>query len=109
MSRRPPRSTRTDTLFPYTALFRSAGRPEDRRLGREGIGYDHDLRPDLVVIVDLFADIGVAEPVIGGDAIVRDEKIFARPGDREARRMADIEVERIARSDRKSTRLNSSH
>src|SRR3546814_11273481 len=26
MSRRPPRSTRTDTLFPYTTLFRSAGR-----------------------------------------------------------------------------------
>src|SRR3546814_3385523 len=29
MIRRPPRSTRTDTLFPYTTLFRSA-----RRLGR---------------------------------------------------------------------------
>src|SRR3546814_4340822 len=30
MIRRPPRSTRTDTLFPYTTLFRSprAGRPE---------------------------------------------------------------------------------
>src|SRR3546814_6720409 len=27
MIRRPPRSTRTDTLFPYTTLFRSA-RPE---------------------------------------------------------------------------------
>src|SRR3546814_7576855 len=27
MMRRPPRSTRTDTLFPYTTLFRSA-RPE---------------------------------------------------------------------------------
>src|SRR3546814_9504680 len=31
MTRRPPRSTRTDTLFPYTTLFRSsqsgAGRP----------------------------------------------------------------------------------
>src|SRR3546814_6285964 len=28
MRRRPPRSTRTDTLFPYSALFRSAaGRP----------------------------------------------------------------------------------
>src|SRR3546814_9782298 len=29
MKRRPPRSTRTDTLFPYTTLFRSepAGRP----------------------------------------------------------------------------------
>src|SRR3546814_19996308 len=30
MIRRPPRSTRTDTLFPYTTLFRSAGPiPED--------------------------------------------------------------------------------
>src|SRR3546814_18076643 len=27
MIRRPPRSTRTDTLFPYTTLFRSAGSP----------------------------------------------------------------------------------
>src|SRR3546814_4072068 len=27
MIRRPPRSTRTDTLFPYTTLFRSHGRP----------------------------------------------------------------------------------
>src|SRR3546814_16772975 len=26
MIRRPPRSTRTDTLFPYTTLFRSGGR-----------------------------------------------------------------------------------
>src|SRR3546814_2854707 len=25
MKRRPPRSTRTDTLFPYTTLFRSYG------------------------------------------------------------------------------------
>src|SRR3546814_5015825 len=27
MIRRPPRSTRTDTLFPYTTLFRSVGPP----------------------------------------------------------------------------------
>src|SRR3546814_1251018 len=27
MIRRPPRSTRTDTLFPYTTLFRSVGKP----------------------------------------------------------------------------------
>src|SRR3546814_20552216 len=27
MIRRPPRSTRTDTLFPYTTLFRSEGEP----------------------------------------------------------------------------------
>src|SRR3546814_2783594 len=28
MIRRPPRSTRTDTLFPYTTLFRSEPKPE---------------------------------------------------------------------------------
>src|SRR3546814_7814320 len=28
MIRRPPRSTRTDTLFPYTTLFRSAASTE---------------------------------------------------------------------------------
>src|SRR3546814_6793618 len=27
MIRRPPRSTRTDTLLPYTTLFRSVGQP----------------------------------------------------------------------------------
>src|SRR3546814_10091065 len=36
MIRRPPRSTRTDTLFPYTTLFRSlaAFHPRDRTQGR---------------------------------------------------------------------------
>src|SRR3546814_13613179 len=29
MIRRPPRSTRTDTLFPYTTLFRSSNMVED--------------------------------------------------------------------------------
>src|SRR3546814_5002957 len=29
MIRRPPRSTRTDTLFPYTTLFRSWPKPSD--------------------------------------------------------------------------------
>src|SRR3546814_18629466 len=39
MIRRPPRSTRTDTLFPYTTLFRSA-RSSDWRLGRrQAIGH----------------------------------------------------------------------
>src|SRR3546814_13166882 len=33
MIRRPPRSTRTDTLFPYTTLFRSAIQPQIARLG----------------------------------------------------------------------------
>src|SRR3546814_1327893 len=35
MIRRPPRSTRTDTLFPYTTLFRSFERARDPcRIGR---------------------------------------------------------------------------
>src|SRR3546814_8989894 len=34
MIRRPPRSTRTDTLFPYTTLFRSQQRQRSRRQGR---------------------------------------------------------------------------
>src|SRR3546814_2372577 len=33
MKRRPPRSTRTDTLFPYTTLFRSVSRRDSRREG----------------------------------------------------------------------------
>src|SRR3546814_2663566 len=31
MIRRPPRSTRTDTLFPYTTLFRSPTAAHDKR------------------------------------------------------------------------------
>src|SRR3546814_6909740 len=36
MIRRPPRSTRTDTLFPYTTLFRSADR-DDARYSRNSL------------------------------------------------------------------------
>src|SRR3546814_379506 len=35
MIRRPPRSTRTDTLFPYTTLFRSSGCLRSFTTGRE--------------------------------------------------------------------------
>src|SRR3546814_3696074 len=35
MIRRPPRSTRTDTLFPYTTLFRSEGLSEFPSRGTE--------------------------------------------------------------------------
>src|SRR3546814_3883038 len=39
MIRRPPRSTRTDTLFPYTTLFRSRlGRLAEPHCGRIGGG-----------------------------------------------------------------------
>src|SRR3546814_1170470 len=43
MIRRPPRSTRTDTLFPYTTLFRSADllvRASFRALERDGASAD---------------------------------------------------------------------
>src|SRR3546814_16949683 len=39
MIRRPPRSTRTDTLFPYTTLFRSAVVVE--AVAEMGIAADH--------------------------------------------------------------------
>src|SRR3546814_17905980 len=50
----PPRSTRTDTLFPYTTLFRSSG-PEDRqwrRLRRQssGDGTSATARPVLLYL-----------------------------------------------------------
>src|SRR3546814_10226042 len=58
MTRRPPRSTRTDTLFPYTTLFRSHQPPDrDRALLKQGHGLGYELlergrvvqRPDRVL------------------------------------------------------------
>src|SRR3546814_10698174 len=45
MIRRPPRSTRTDTLFPYTTLFRSTGVFDDK--------YLYDENANISSIVDL--------------------------------------------------------
>src|SRR3546814_18249494 len=57
MIRRPPRSTRTDTLFPYTTLFRSRGGVE--RFVAEGA---------RVVIADIDAEAGEALAASLGDA-----------------------------------------
>src|SRR3546814_14553378 len=46
MIRRPPRSTRTDTLFPYTTLFRS-----DRPVTKASIKQTVRLDADLVRLV----------------------------------------------------------
>src|SRR3546814_7040539 len=51
MIRRPPRSTRTDTLFPYTTLFRS-------RLGRAALsGYLQEVqkRGDIALALGVMA------------------------------------------------------
>src|SRR3546814_14691209 len=48
MIRRPPRSTRTDTLFPYTTLFRSVlAEMPDLTGGQPGTGLKFKDVPDL--------------------------------------------------------------
>src|SRR3546814_7505484 len=111
MIRRPPRSTRTDTLFPYTTLFRSreaevvaAINAEHRNpLFLPGAA----LSPSLAATADL-AELGdrdallVVVPVPYLRAVLAElpasdaPLIFCSKG---------MEAER----DRKSTRLNSSH
>src|SRR2546430_8374880 len=84
MIRRPPRST----LFPYTTLFRSLGfLPGPKEVGLERI--NHYLAP----IVDEFLELWRGWNV----------KTYEYPDG------LDIKVALIVRSDRKSTRLNSSH
>src|SRR3546814_1855038 len=58
MIRRPPRSTRTDTLFPYTTLFRSQVMDEARhvetysRYLREKIEMAYPINPFLKSLLD---------------------------------------------------------
>src|SRR3546814_8473320 len=109
MIRRPPRSTRTDTLFPYTTLFRS----DLHRLLERLAGVDEHVvacfhaslveraRHDDAAVAAIAAAHGghrvqgvVAEAVDG---------LFA------GRRRVEPAVAPQAVRDRKSTRLNSSH
>src|SRR3546814_20382343 len=55
MIRRPPRSTRTDTLFPYTTLFRPNPSPERAEKGRVLTEEDTSMPP---------SDDGVSSPNI---------------------------------------------
>src|SRR3546814_10965913 len=59
MIRRPPRSTRTDTLFPYTTLFRSAG--IEMRVRVDRIVPAPDVGVILFERARSAADAGVAE------------------------------------------------
>src|SRR3546814_9922861 len=114
MIRRPPRSTRTDTLFPYTTLFRSRPR---RSAGRRSLLEILQQRLDLV-------DIVVGQRVALGE--MRDQRrqpATEQPVHQPPRFARDIAVARDQRAievtpavglmpdrlDRKSTRLNSSH
>src|SRR3546814_16312467 len=54
MIRRPPRSTRTDTLFPYTTLFRSHDRHIViglRAARRQSFAHEFDVSPQNVGLV----------------------------------------------------------
>src|SRR3546814_6926004 len=60
MIRRPPRSTRTDTLFPYTTLFRSVLQRRQVREQVEVLEHHADLAANLV---DLLEIVGQFQPV----------------------------------------------
>src|SRR3546814_9422166 len=121
MIRRPPRSTRTDTLFPYTTLFRSLALDLVRGNGglddtvcidlavRVAGGAGELVRIDFVGIDDAVAvGIHLADEV-GAVGTRRD-----RVGDAVDVRACEIDeagpvTADIIGEDRKSTRLNSSH
>src|SRR3546814_1680207 len=72
MIRRPPRSTRTDTLFPYTTLFRN---PAEPRCGVVGKAKFLGECPDVAALEKIFDFLcsainvkndGLSEPNIGG-------------------------------------------
>src|SRR3546814_15391383 len=84
MIRRPPRYTRTDTLFPYTTLFRSIG----------GARRTIVLQENRAVEID--------------DRAILAEQECRRHRERAAEHIADHDVAPQC-ADRKSTRLNSSH
>src|SRR3546814_19169185 len=58
MIRRPPRSTRTDTLFPYTTLFRSRKRGAEAHQCGQPILHPEDRRADQKIAHGAAADPG---------------------------------------------------
>src|SRR3546814_11820927 len=61
MLRRPPRSTRTDTLFPYTTLFRSSPHRKPRaEAGKLGCGGRIDRRGARLGLLRRPATVGYA-------------------------------------------------
>src|SRR3546814_4177447 len=55
MIRRPPRLTRTDTLFPYTTLFRSIGARV--QLGGEDFHFGHRRKGDTAAMASIGAKL----------------------------------------------------
>src|SRR3546814_6305997 len=74
MIRRPPRSTRTDTLFPYTTLFRSPGQ-DRQRAGVAGARAHGPLQADdrLDVVVQ-HVGAGIEDGLEGVGVALRSEE-----------------------------------
>src|SRR3546814_976706 len=122
MLRRPPRSTRTDTLFPYTTLFRSpvvqtidlddAILVENAHLvvnlapPEQVVPADVVHSPDFVLGVDYEA-VPEAQAVNDLHLHLVDDVLTSRVGRRRVVPGSWNSAE--AGQDRKSTRLNSSH
>src|SRR3546814_10511763 len=120
MIRPPPRSTRTDTLFPYTTLFRSAHcriTPFHiealQRTALYGVGQFAFAAPFLtvgdgagvhVVTADVAVHQGQARHADGSEV----EVVAHLPGSFLGVVIAGV-VAVVGQGDRKSTRLNSSH
>src|SRR3546814_17962569 len=98
MKRRPPRSTRTDTSFPYATLFRSVGDAEDVEvLG--ALGHHLLLRYGLLDAAQPVAQSGgLLELELGGRLLHAHLELLDDG--------FGVAVEEV---ERKSTRLNSSH
>src|SRR3546814_12326613 len=99
MKRRPPRSTRTDTLFPYTTLFRSLA--DD--ISQLDIPRMKDGNLDGGFFA-IYTDQGPLTPKGYADALA-----FARGRSDLIDKTIAANSEAISPADRKSTRLNSSH
>src|SRR3546814_12058719 len=93
MIRRTPGSTRTDTLFPYTTLFRS------RQLGIAGVVIDGAAR-DSLDIIEMDYPVFAAGTNPNGPT----KNIGGRIG-----HPVTVGGVTVHPGDRKSTRLNSSH
>src|SRR3546814_11246921 len=107
MIRRPPRSTRTDTLLPYTTLFRSVGQPgrglnamftmmnaERLFVGIQGLGIAEAANQKAVAYAKERLQGGGSDGTPGPVAIIDHP---------------DVRKMLLSGRDRKSTRLNSSH
>src|SRR3546814_15798069 len=73
MIRRPPRSTRTDTLFPYTTLFRSHTEAQSEAARRHAGNLAHALKTPMALLMNeaMAREPDLAETVIRETGVMR--------------------------------------